>query len=98
MLKGMENKNVQKVPSVKHVLSEGNWLETAGIIILGLGIIGGIIGSFATGTPAFFLISPAGLLLMITGYVKKIAAASTAQYILQLHVNGVAEEPTSPQA
>lgn len=81
----MKNTQNNAVPSQDHVLNSGNALETTGTITALIGILIGLVMMFSTGNPFGFGLIPVGLLVMITGYVKKSAAVNAAFFIIKMH-------------
>lgn len=73
------------IPSQDHVLNSGNALETTGNVIVFIGLLGGIILTISAGNPYGFGLIPVGLLILITGYVKKSAAVNAALFIIKMH-------------
>ena len=73
------------IPSQDHVLNSGNVLETTGNVILLIGLLGGIILIISAGNPYGLGLIPVGLLILITGYVKKSAVVNAALFIIKMH-------------
>ncbi|UXN31015.1 hypothetical protein [Glutamicibacter sp. M10] len=83
-------------PSSQYVQNEGSALQTIGVIVAVIGLLIGGIVIINDGSPVFIGLLPIGLLVAITGYLKQIAAATTASYILALDKHE-AEGKTSTQ-
>lgn len=69
-------------PTVQHVQNEGTAFQTTGMVLAAIGLIGGLVILFASGSPVLLGLIPIGLLVAITGYLKQIAAATIASYVL----------------
>lgn len=98
MIEGM-GKNTYTPQSVAHVQNEGNVLQTIGMVVAAIGVIGGIVVGIAGGSAVLFALIPIGLLCAITGYLKQIATATAATYTLAANQAVTSsEELDAPQA
>jgi|GEM_PF-5185107 len=85
-------KNNYTPPSVKHVQAEGSVLQTIGIVVAAVGLILGILIAITGSTPVLLALVPIGLLTAITGYLKQIAMATSASYLLAMNSASAPEE------
>ncbi|MNW55046.1 hypothetical protein D3C74_326830 [compost metagenome] len=81
----MGNKTKAVVPSEDHVLNAGNALETTGTVLAVIGLLLGFLLVFVAQNPFGFGLIPIGLLVMITGYTKKMATTNAAMFIIKMH-------------
>lgn len=76
------SRKLQTPPSVEHVQGEGSALQTTGAIVAIIGLLIGGVAIFNGGSAVVVGLLPIGLLIMLSGYMKQIAAATTASYTL----------------
>ncbi|MGH3653422.1 hypothetical protein [Glutamicibacter sp.] len=87
-------KNNYAPPSVQHVQTEGSVLQTVGMVLAAIGLTVGILVALIGGTSVLLALVPIGLLAAITGYLKQIAVATSASYLLAM--NGTSATEASP--
>lgn len=90
MIRGMTKKIA--IPAHETVSKAGDVLETVGMLIVALSLLGGLAVVIAGGTAAILGGVPIGLLVMITAHTKKTSAATAAMFILQSRELGAATE------
>lgn len=83
---------IHKTPSIQYVQNEGSAFQVTGMVLAGVGLIGGLVILIASGSAVLLGLVPIGLLVAMTGYLKQIAAATTASYILASNHQVVDEE------
>lgn len=96
MVKSM-GKNNYTVPTAKHVQNEGGVLQTIGLLVATIGLLLAIAIALTGGTPVLFALVPIGLLTAITGYLKQIAAATSASYVFAMNAVPTTVETSASQ-
>ena len=81
MIRGMTNEIA--VPSYVSVTNAGDKLETVGIVLAAGSVLVGLIMLFTNGNPIAFIGAVLGVLLMIAGHTKSLAAMAYANYVMQ---------------